>query len=422
MLSVKQMTSKMALLQAQQSTQSLQLAVQLSNFIALRGGQLDAAQLVSFYKAWPDAKGLLSGKVRHFCTAHPDILRFEVNSGSGFICLAHHARGFTTAGAPTPLPVAAVAAAAPAPTPLLAAALSSLESARLLSDFVTSKGGRTSKAQVYKFMALHPGVKPHLMGQVPAFCAKHPELLRFLESERFSVQVVEAGGGAESQEPANLEEQVVNAPPVVFALVTQEPAAKASAPAAPADSPRSDPWHSTVDPWASAAKKLCPLRAPIPTACAAPELIQNAAQPESFSASDGTPEGSKYTWTPSELRTLPKSEALNRSSCSIGDAVVQARLCLRHLESLAQTSSAAVERREEAVAAREAQVLQCEAEQRAREAENNRADVACRRSSLPDCGFAAALKHCCHHLGSKKSERLGNGIVVTDARTSRARI
>ena len=54
--------------------------------------------------------------------------------------------------------------------------------------------------------------------------------------------------------------------------------------------------------------------------------------------------------------------------------------------------------------------------------ENNRADVTCRSSSLPDCGFAAALKHCCHHLGSKKSGRVSNASVVTDARTSRARI
>ena len=41
--------------------------------------------------------------------------------------------------------------------------------------------------------------------------------------------------------------------------------------------------------------------------------------------------------------------------------------------------------------------------------ENNRTDVTCRRSSLPDCGFAAALKHCCHHLGSKIQKELVMG-------------
>ena len=44
----------------------------------------------------------------------------------------------------------------------------------------------------------------------------------------------------------------------------------------------------------------------------------------------------------------------------------------------------------------------------------------CRRSSLPDRGFAAALKHCCHHVGSKKSERFGRGSEVAPALTSSA--
>lgn len=152
------------------------IAKRLAALISSNGGEMHAGScLALLYKDCPDAKAAIQDGTAKFCEQHPDLLRYERDSGGGRLLSVQVSRAGGAAGK----------VEEPGSEP----ARDEVVVAKLLSDFVAERGGRMQGGEIHEFYKQQPHAKEVVAssGGIRQFCENHPNLLLFHKSHIFLI-------------------------------------------------------------------------------------------------------------------------------------------------------------------------------------------------------------------------------------------